>query len=325
MADLTKHLKKKFGEEAVQSLDEESVVSRVDHVYKTGSLALDRALGIGGIPGGRIVELYGTEGSGKTTLALSIVARAQASGATVLYLDTENALDPTYAEAIGVDTKTLILSQCDSIESVFRLLKETAEFVMGETKGKDRPNVLVIWDSVAATPTETELSDDKLDSKEMAQVARAISTNCRKVFGRVAEAKITFICINQEKEKLGVMFGSPSTTPGGKALKFASTIRIKLRQGTKLQEGGEHIGQLMGFRIEKNKVAPPFKTGEIPLIFGKGFDYPRELLEEGVTKGLISHSGAWYTIEGVGEKFQRKDWDEVLKSYEDLETLILNG
>lgn len=320
MANLTEYLKKKFGNESVQSLDSDSVISKVDLVYKTGSLALDRALGIGGIPGGRLVELYGTEGSGKTTLALSIVARAQKAGSSVLYLDTENALDPKYAEAIGVDTSALILSQCESIEGVFRMLKETSEYVMAE---KDRPNVLVIWDSVAATPTEAELSDENLDSKEMAQVARSISTNSRKVLGKVAEAKITFICINQEKSKIGVMFGSPSTTPGGKALKFASTVRIKLSSGTKLQEGGVHIGQLLKFRIMKNKVAPPFKEGEIPLVFGKGFDYAKELLDEGVVKGVISHAGQWYTIEGTQEKFLRKNWEEVLASYDDLEGIIL--
>lgn len=304
---LKEHLIKELGDENVRSLTDPAL--KVSVVYSTGSLLLDRALGVGGVAGSRMVELYGNEGSGKTTMALNIVVSAQKQEHDVIYIDTENSLNPEYAEVLGVNLDNMLLVQCECIEDVFNTMKKAAAYTK---KGDQGP--LIIWDSVAASPTRLELEDEDLTGKGMATQASAIATNCRKTLDKIFRAKCTLICINQEKEKIGVVYGDNTTTPGGRALKFYSTMRIRLRAGAQIKDSkGEPVGQMTNIKVVKNKLAPPLQSCKSPLIFGVGFDKNAELFDLAVDCGVVKKAGGWYAIDD--EKFRRADWNIVLSEW----------
>src|ERR1700710_2125890 len=277
---------KQFGKGSVMRLGDSPEVAM--KVIPTGSIALDIALGVGGLPRGRVVEVYGPEASGKTTVALHAVANAQAAGGIVAFIDAEHALDPDYARAIGVDTDALLISQPDTGEQAL----EIADMLI-----RSGALDLIVIDSVAALVPRAEIEGEMGDSHVGLQ-ARLMSQALRKLAGALNNSGTTAIFINQLREKIGVMFGSPETTTGGKALKFYASIRLDVRRIETLKDGTDAIGNRTRVKVVKNKMAPPFKQAEFDIVYGQGISREGSLIDVGVEQGIVKKAGAWYTYEG---------------------------
>ena len=292
--DALKEIQRMFGKGAIMKLGDRDPVD-VD-VIPSGSLLLDQALGVGGYPKGRIIEIYGPESSGKTTLALHAIAECQKMGGKAAFIDAEHAIDPTYAAALGVDINELYLSQPDSGEQALEICQ-----LLAESGGMN----LIVVDSVAALVPQAEL-DGEMGDNSVGLQARLMSKAMRKIAGVLNKNDCAVIFINQLREKVGVLYGNPETTSGGRALKFYASIRIDIRRTEALKQGAEIYGNTCKVKIVKNKVAPPFKQCEIDIIYGKGVSKEAEIIDCAVELGLMKKAGSWY--EYKGEKFaQGKD------------------
>ena len=287
MADI----EKQFGKGAIMKLGS-SEHMEID-VTSTGSLSLDVALGVGGFPKGRIIEIYGPESSGKTTIALQAIAEVQKEGGRAAFIDAEHALDPVYAKKLGVNINELLLSQPDTGEQALEICEALVR--------SEAVNIVVI-DSVAALVPQAEIEGEMGDSHVGLQ-ARLMSQALRKLSGTISKTKTTAIFINQLREKVGVLFGNPETTPGGRALKFYSTIRLDIRRGEQIKSGDSVIGNKTNIKVVKNKVAPPFKTATVDIMYGEGVSRTGELVDLAVENNIINKSGAWfsYNNEKIGK------------------------
>ena len=280
-------IERQFGKGAIMRLGDPSVMPGID-VVSTGSLQLDVALGVGGLPRGRVVEIYGPEASGKTTLTLEVIAQMQKAGGSAAFIDAEHALDPQYADKIGVDVEELLVSQPDTGEQAL----EIADMIV-----RSGAVGVVVIDSVAALTPKAELEGDMGDTHVGLQ-ARLMSQALRKLTSNIKRSNTLVIFINQIRMKIGVMFGSPETTSGGNALKFYSSVRLDIRRIGALKRGDEVVGNETRVKIVKNKVAPPFKKVEFDILYGEGISREGELIDLGVQHGLVDKSGAWYSYKG---------------------------
>ena len=300
-------IEKQYGKGSVMKLGDKSANMQIETV-STGSLSLDLALGLGGVPKGRIVEIYGPESSGKTTVALHMVAEVQKAGGIAGFIDAEHALDPAYARNIGVDIENLYISQPDNGEQALEIT---------ETMVRSGAVDILIVDSVAALVPKAEIDGDMGDSHVGLQ-ARLMSQALRKLTAIISKSNCIVIFINQLREKVGVMFGNPETTTGGRALKFYSSIRMDVRRIETLKQNGEAIGNRTRVRIVKNKVAPPFKEAEFDIMFGEGISRTGDVLDLAASEGVVVKSGAWYAYEGTKIGQGRENAKNYLKENPDV-------
>ena len=310
-----KQIESQFGKGTIMKLGTRETVEVPS--IPTGSFGLDKALGIGGLPKGRVCEIYGPESSGKTTLTLQIIAECQKAGGSAAFIDAEHALDPEYAKALGVDIDELLLSQPDTGEQAL----EVTDMLV-----KSGSLDVIVVDSVAALVPRAELEGDMGDSHVGLQ-ARLMSQALRKITGSIQKSNTLVIFINQIRMKIGVMFGSPETTTGGNALKFYSSVRLDIRRIGAIKDGDEVVGNETRVKVVKNKMAPPFKVVEFQILYGKGINKNAEIIEHGVKKGIIEKAGAWYSYKGdkIGQGIAKTSefLKENPKILEEIESLVL--
>ena len=309
--DAFKSIEKQFGKGSIMRLGDK--VNEQYEVVPTGSIALDMALGVGGYPKGRIIEIYGPESSGKTTFALHAIAEAQKQGGIAAFIDAEHALDPRYAFSLGVDVDNLIVSQPDTGEQAL----EICDYLI-----RSGAVSIIVVDSVAALVPKVEIDGDMGDSHIGLQ-ARLMSQAMRKLSGAISKTNCVAIFINQIREKVGVMFGSPETTSGGRALKFYATIRLDIRRVEQIKQGDTAIGSITRVKVVKNKVAPPFKTCDVDLIYGKGISKEAEIIDLGVKYDIIEKSGSWFAYNGEKLGQGRENVKEYLRLNPNLSEEIL--
>ena len=308
-------IERQFGKGAIMKLGEASTTIAIE-VVSTGSIALDVALGVGGLPRGRVVEIYGPESSGKTTLALHCIAEAQKNGGTAAFIDVEHALDPLYASNLGVDLDNLLVSQPDTGEQAL----EIAEMLV-------RSNAIdiVVVDSVAALVPKAEIEGDMGDAHVGLQ-ARLMSQALRKLTAAISKSRTTMVFINQIREKVGVMFGNPETTSGGRALKFYASVRLDVRRLETIKSGTDVVGNRTRVKVVKNKVAPPFRVADFDIMYGKGISKTGSLIDVGLELNLVGKSGSWYTYGdtriGQGRENSKTYLEEHTDTAEELETKI---